>query len=143
MDMIKAIVELRGPFALFQSADITFLASLMFGSFGFGATELFRRSFTAVFFNEDSGDGLAEIVLLAAAALATVVTAAAASPFEVLRVRSMGLVEAKPWKDVLEDFLVSSFCCHSVTCTAQVSPRSSRSIVSGGQFQWRSPVEGR
>lgn len=109
VDMISSIVELRGPLALFQSADITFLASLVFGSFGFGATELFRRSFTGFFFTESGGDSGAEIVLLLAASLATVLTAAAASPFEVLRVRSMGLVEPKKWTNVLEEFLVCIF----------------------------------
>jgi hypothetical protein len=109
-DMISGIVKLRGPFALFQSADITFLSSLVFGSFGFGATELFRRSFTEAFFGESGGsDTGSELVLLAAAAVACIITSAAAAPFEVLRVRSMGLVEAKPWKDVLVDFLVSDF----------------------------------
>ena len=110
MDVIKAIVDLRGPMALFQSADITFLASLVFGSFGFGATELFRRSFSAAFFSETGGEAASTsstLVLLAAAAVACVITSAAATPFEVLRVRSMGLVEAKPWKDVFVDFVVS------------------------------------
>jgi hypothetical protein len=102
-DLIKAMVDLRGINSLFQSLDVTFLASLVFGSFGFGATELFRRSFA------EHGDGSgSEFTLLLAASAATVLTAAAASPFEVLRVRSMGLVEAKPWKDVLQDFLVRS-----------------------------------
>lgn len=76
-DLIVSMVELRGPLALFQSADITFLASLVFGSFGFGATELFRRSFTEFFFPDPSssgGSGGSEIVLLLAAALATVGT---------------------------------------------------------------------
>lgn len=109
IDMIRSIAELRGPLALFQSADITFLASLVFGSFGFGATELFRRSFTEFFFQENGGGSSSgsEIILLLAASLATVLTALAASPFEVLRVRSMGLVESKKWTNVLEDFLVS------------------------------------
>jgi len=106
LDLIRAMASLRGPLSLFQSADITFLASLVFGSFGFGATELFRRSFTAAFFtSSESGTG-AEVILLLAAALATVVTAAAASPFEVLRVRSMGLIESTKWTFVLRDFLV-------------------------------------
>lgn len=111
VDLIRGIVDLRGPLALFQSADITFLASLVFGSFGFGATELFRRSFTGIFFSRTgSGSGTgAEVVLLLAASLATVLTALAASPFEVLRVRSMGLVESKKWTAVLEEFLVSYF----------------------------------
>jgi Mitochondrial carrier protein len=111
-EMIRNIVELRGPLALFQSADITFLASLVFGSFGFGATELFRRSFTTTFVSDSSNSSESELVLLLAASLATVLTALAASPFEVLRVRSMGLVQAKPWTDVLTDFLVR--CCVAV-----------------------------
>jgi hypothetical protein len=142
VDMIKSLIELRGPKSLFQSADITFLASrkslnqtnsltdaslpkliftniptfallpnlaVVFGSLGFGATELFRRSFTASFSNDGTGS---ESILLVAAALATVVTAAAASPFEVLRVRSMGLLEAQSWISVLEDFLVSDDCVY-------------------------------
>ena len=80
----------------------------MFGSFGFGATELFRRSFTAAFFSDvDGSDKGSELILLLAAALATVVTAAAASPFELLRVRSMGLIEPEKWTTVLKNFLVS------------------------------------
>ena len=109
LQMIKYMAELRGPKSLFQSADITLLASLVFGSFGFGATELFRRSFSSFFFSEGGGEGN-EIAVLMAASLATVVTAAAASPFEVLRVRSMALLEEKPWTDVLKQFLVSTFC---------------------------------
>lgn len=72
-DLILSLIELRGFLALFQSADITFLASLVFGSFGFGATELFRRSFTAFFFSDATGGpGGSEIALLFAAALATI-----------------------------------------------------------------------
>lgn len=104
IDLIKSMVELRGPLSLFQSADITFLASIAFGSFGFGATELFRRSFTASFFSEGDESG-SEIILLLAAGIATVVTAAAASPLELLRVRSMGLIEPKKWTRVLQDFI--------------------------------------
>jgi hypothetical protein len=110
IDMITSLVELRGPKSLFQSADITFLASIMFGSFGFGATELFRRNFSAWFASDTGGGPGSETILLFAAALGTVVTAAAASPFEVLRVRSMGLLEPKKWTAVLEDFLVSCAC---------------------------------
>ncbi len=111
MDLILSLIKLRGLGALFQSADITFLASLVFGSFGFGATELFRRSFTMAFFSDDNpggGDGSAEqeVILLVAAALATVITSAAATPFEMLRVRSMGLVESQPWTQVFQDFMV-------------------------------------
>lgn len=105
-DLILSLVELRGPAALFQSADITFIASLAFGSLGFGATELFRRSFTLAFFmGEDSGQLNTEIVLLLAATVATILTSAVAAPLELLRVRSMGLVESKPWTEVLTDFL--------------------------------------
>jgi hypothetical protein len=110
LEMIRSIIELRGPLALFQSADITFLASLVFGSFGFGATELFRRWFTIFFIPDTNGvmrsASESELVLLFAASVATVLTALAASPFEVLRVRSMGLVTPKKWTEVLEDFLV-------------------------------------
>lgn len=106
VDLIKSLVELRGPFALFQSADITFLASLVFGSFGFGATELFRRSFASIFFEEGGGaGGNSELILLLAATVATIITSFFAAPFELLRVRSMGLVEETKWVKVLQDFL--------------------------------------
>lgn len=105
-DMILSLIKLRGPGAIFQSADITFLASLVFGSLGFGATELFRRSFTLAFFSgEQSGGVNTEIVLLLAATVATIITSAAAAPFELLRVRSMSLVEPEPWTVVMKDFL--------------------------------------
>ena len=103
LDLIVSLVKLRGSAALFQSADITFLASLMFGSFGFGATELFRRSFTNVFF--EGRDTNSELILLLAATVATIITSAAAAPFELLRVRSMGLVESQKWTDVLGGFI--------------------------------------
>jgi hypothetical protein len=121
MDLIKSTIELRGWTSLFQSADITFLASLVFGSFGFGATELFRRSLAIAFLRSGSSDTASEIALLIAAAGATTVTAAAAAPLEVLRVRSMGYVKPKVWTDVLKDFLVSimldSDCQDTVRCT--------------------------
>lgn len=104
LDVMKSLVELRGPSALFQSADITFLASLVFGSFGFGATELFRRSFSMEFFSEDN-PGSESFVLLAAAAFATVLTSYAAAPFEIIRVRSMATIEALPWKTVFGQFI--------------------------------------
>ena len=126
-DVLRSMVELRGPFSLFQSADITFLASLVFGSIGFGATELFRRSFTSVFFTGENDQSGSEVVLLVAAALATVVTAAAASPFEVLRVRSMGLLEPTKWTNVMRDFLVRSFCL-LVTEATTLSPLTPSSI---------------
>lgn len=104
--MITSLVKLRGPLSLFQSADITFLASLVFGSFGFGATELFRRFFTNAIFEEGPGGGTGEeLVLLGAAALACVITSFAATPFEMIRVQSMGKVEAQGWTEVLANFL--------------------------------------
>ncbi|VEU35297.1 unnamed protein product [Pseudo-nitzschia multistriata] len=104
-DLIGKLIELRGFPAIFQSADITLLASLVFGSLGFGATELFRRSFTEYFFNGEGGTGGNEVVLLLAATVATIITCAAAAPFELLRVRSMGLVESQEWVQVMKDFL--------------------------------------
>jgi hypothetical protein len=108
MDLITSLIEKRGFLSLFQSADITFLASLVFGSFGFGATELFRRSFSSIFFPEDTGSqsGGQEIFLLIAAASASIITSAAAAPFETLRVRSMGYPEPKALNYVFSDFLV-------------------------------------
>lgn len=103
LDILRTMVRFRGFSSLFQSLDITFLASIPFGSFGFGATELFRRSFTDYF---AYGDG-AEVVLLLAASAATVVTALAVSPFEVIRVSSMSSLQSKPWTEVLDDYLVS------------------------------------
>lgn len=82
--------------------------SVVFGIFGFGATELFRRSFSAIFFDEDAGGS--ELVLLAAAGFATLLTCAAGAPFEILRVRSMSIVEAKGVKDVFFDLVVSCLC---------------------------------
>jgi len=105
-DLIGKLIELRGFPAIFQSADITLLASLVFGSLGFGATELFRRYFTEYFFTGDGGgSGGNEIVLLLAATVATIITCAAAAPFELLRVRSMGIVESQAWVQVMKDFL--------------------------------------
>mmetsp|Transcript_30580 Transcript_30580/g.89350 ORF Transcript_30580/g.89350 Transcript_30580/m.89350 type:complete len:1165 (+) Transcript_30580:324-3818(+) len=105
-DLITSLVKLRGPLSLFQSADITFLASLVFGSFGFGATELFRRFFTNAIFEEGPGGGTGEeLVLLGAAAVACVITSFAATPFEMIRVQSMGKVKAQGWTEVLADFL--------------------------------------
>jgi hypothetical protein len=112
LDVIKAMISKRGPLSLFQSADITFLASSVFGSFGFGATELFRRSFTMVFFGDNGyemkGTG-EELILLFAAALACVLTSLAAAPFEILRVRSMAYIDPQPISTVLSDYLVSHF----------------------------------
>jgi len=66
-------------------------ASVVFGSFGFGATELFRRSFSEIFFGDGaSGGSGGEIVLLLAAGVVCVLASLAAAPFEILRVRSMG-----------------------------------------------------
>lgn len=108
VDVVRAMVSTRGPLSLFQSADVTFLASSVFGSFGFGATELFRRSFTMVFFGDNGyemkGTG-EELILLFAAALACVLTSLAAAPFEILRVRSMGYIDPQPISTVLSDYL--------------------------------------
>ena len=65
---------------------------------------------TATFLTQGGSDSGSEIVLLLAASVATVLTAAVASPFEVLRVRSMGLIEPQKWTDVLQDFMVRSLC---------------------------------
>ena len=99
------MIEVRGPLSLFQSADITLLTSVVFGLFGFGATELFRRSFSAVFFDE-AASGPNEFLLLAAAALATFLTCAVGAPFEILRVRSMSTTENQGVKKVFEDLVV-------------------------------------
>ena len=108
IDVMKSLIQIRGPMSLFQSADITFLASVVFGSFGFGATELFRRYFTTVIFSEGSGTkGGEEVTLLLAAAIACILTSLAAAPFELLRVRSMAYVDANSLKTVFFDFLVS------------------------------------
>jgi len=106
-DLISSLIEMRGFPAIFQSADITLLASIVFGSLGFGATELFRRSFTQALFQADAGGGGngGQLILLAAATLATIITCAVAAPFELMRVRSMGLVEAQKWTDVMKGFL--------------------------------------
>lgn len=102
--VIQSLVEVRGPLSLFQSADVTFLASIVFGLFGFGATELFRRSFSAVFFDETAAAANSpnEFVLLVAAGVATLLTCAAASPFELLRVRSMAQIENQGVKDIFK-----------------------------------------
>ena len=104
-EVIKRMIEVRGPLSLFQSADITLLTSVVFGLFGFGATELFRRSFSAVFFDE-AASGPNEFLLLAAAALATFLTCAIGAPFEILRVRSMSTTENQGVKKVFEDLVV-------------------------------------
>jgi len=101
--VVQSLIEVRGPLSLFQSADITFITSVVFGLFGFGATELFRRSFSAVFFNEDAGPN--EFLFLAAAGLATLLTCAAGAPFEILRVRSMSTTENQGVAKVFDEFV--------------------------------------
>lgn len=103
--VIQSLIEVRGLKSLFQSADITLLTSIVFGLFGFGATELFRRSFSAVFFDE-TAEGPSELLLLAAAGLATLLTCAAGAPFEILRVRSMSTTKSQSVKQVFEEFVV-------------------------------------
>ena len=105
--VIQSLIEVRGPLSLFQSADITLITSIVFGLFGFGATELFRRSFSAVFFDESSASGPSEVLLLVAAGFATLLTCLAGSPFEILRVRSMSMVESEPVATVFNSFIVS------------------------------------
>ena len=77
----------------------------MFGLFGFGATELFRRSFNAVFFDETSSAGPNELLFLFAAGLATLLTCAAGAPFEILRVRSMSTTENQGVAKVFDEFV--------------------------------------
>lgn len=138
LDLITSLVKCRGPFSLFQSADITFLASLVFGSFGFGATELFRRFFTNAIFEEGPGGGTGEeLVLLGAAALACVMTSFAATPFEMIRVQSMGKVEAQGWTEVLANFLADKRSTRSISTVrggtgAIPAPNSE---VSGDEFK--------
>lgn len=105
--VIQSLIEVRGPLSLFQSADVTFLASVVFGLFGFGATELFRRAFSAVFFDEAAAAANSpnEFVLLTAAGVATVLTCAAASPFELLRVRSMAQIENEGVDKIFNGFV--------------------------------------
>ncbi|KAL9188715.1 hypothetical protein ACHAXT_007093 [Thalassiosira profunda] len=102
--VMQSLVEVRGPRSLFQSADITFITSIVFGLFGFGATELFRRSFSAVFFDETAA-GPNEFLLLTAAGLATLLTCAAGAPFEILRVRSMSQLDDQGVKTVFDNFV--------------------------------------
>eukprot|EP00977_Amphora_coffeiformis_P019850 scaffold7518_cov150-Amphora_coffeaeformis.AAC.2 len=119
IDMIGGLWKLRGPSALFQGIDITFMASIVFGSFGYGATEFFRRLFAEFVetdsSNTDSGLQL-EAALLAASAVACIVMCAAATPFEVLRIRSMASVQPKGWKQVLLEFTVSAFLASMLEC---------------------------
>ena len=108
VECIQSLIQLRGIKALFQSADITFLASLVFGSLGFGATELFRRSFTLVFFDEaNAATGELTLILLVAASLACIVTSFVATPFEVLRVKSMSRLDSVNFQKVLGDLMDS------------------------------------
>lgn len=106
LDVLRTMIDVRGIKSLFQSADATFLASIVFGSVGFGATELFRRSFTMIVF-ETTGPSvpIETFTILYAAALACVLTSFLASPFEILRVRSMGYVHPQKVGHVLSDFL--------------------------------------
>lgn len=107
VDYANALISLRGFGALFQAADATFLASVIFGSLGFGATELFRRSFTMVFFDEATNTGSGELtfILLTAASLGCILTSFVATPFEVLRVKSMGRNDSVSVQRVLGDFM--------------------------------------
>jgi len=135
-EVIQSLVEVRGPLSIFQSADITFLASIVFGLFGFGATELFRRSFSTVFFTEAAGPN--EFLLLAAAGLATLLTCAAAAPFEILRVRSMSTTENQGVKKVFDEFVEQNRLKRGedesmpVVSTSSTSPSSASAIIPTG-----------
>jgi len=123
--VVQSLIEVRGPLSLFQSADITFITSVVFGLFGFGATELFRRSFSAVFFNEDAGPN--EFLFLAAAGLATLLTCAAGAPFEILRVRSMSTTENQGVAKVFDEFVEQNRLKRGATIES--TPTSSSSPV--------------
>jgi hypothetical protein len=125
--VMQSLIEIRGPLSLFQSADITLLTSIVFGLFGFGATELLRRSFSAVYFDE-AGGGPNELVLLAAAGLATLLTCAAGAPFEILRVRSMSTPKSQNVKQVFEEFVVSHHPLYSL-CPFSFMPYMKSSYV--------------
>ncbi|GMH78048.1 hypothetical protein TL16_g07644 [Triparma laevis f. inornata] len=99
-EILSAMIEKDGPASLAQSLDITFLASCVFGSFGFGATELFRR--IIVNFNLNNGGGTDYVALLTAAAFACIFTSVVAAPFEFLRVRSMSLNERQSVTQVFQ-----------------------------------------
>lgn len=103
---LQTLAEMRGLRSLFQSADITFLASLIFGSLGFGTTELFRRTFTSTFYDESTAaNGTQTLIFLAAATVACVLTCLVATPFEVLRVKSMARVDDASISRVLGDYM--------------------------------------
>ena len=127
--VMQSLVEVRGPLSLFQSADITFITSVVFGLFGFGATELFRRSFSAVFFNEEASSGPNEFLFLAAAGLATLLTCAAGAPFEILRVRSMSTTESQGVVKVFDEFVEQNRLKRGGTMPIVSSTSSSASPV--------------
>lgn len=107
-DVIQSIIEVRGVKSLFQSADITLLTSIVFGLFGFGATELFRRSFSAVFFDENApgaSDSPNEFVLLAAAAFATLLTCAAGAVSIFMFVSSMSRFSGQVYINIVTSLL--------------------------------------
>jgi len=136
--VIQTLIEVRGPLSLFQSADITFLASIVFGLFGFGATELFRRSFSAIFFDEAAGPN--EFLFLAAAGLATVLTCAAAAPFEILRVRSMSTTENQDVKKVLDDFVEENRQKRRIGGAAPIASAAAAELPTGIQLEDIKPL---
>lgn len=136
MDVVNSLVEIRGPLSLFQSADITFYTSVVFGLFGFGATELFRRSFSAIFFDETAASGdTNEFVLLAAAGIGTLLTCAAGAPFEILRVRSMSAVEATSVKPVLQSFVEENRLKKRQRLSKSASVANAVEVTDGLDFQ--------
>mmetsp|Transcript_34050 Transcript_34050/g.61161 ORF Transcript_34050/g.61161 Transcript_34050/m.61161 type:complete len:996 (+) Transcript_34050:108-3095(+) len=134
--VIQSLVEVRGPLSLFQSADITFITSIVFGLFGFGATELFRRSFSAVFFDEAAA-GPNEFLFLAAAGLATLLTCAAGAPFEILRVRSMSTTENLGVKTVFGEFVDQNRLKRGMPVASASSPSA---ITPGLQLEDITPL---
>ena len=77
-------------------------------------------------------------MLLGAAALACVITSFAATPFEMIRVQSMGKVEAKGWTEVLADFLADKRSTRSTSTfrggTGAI-PAPPKTAVSGAEFK--------
>ena len=129
--VIKTLIDVRGPLSLFQSADITLLTSVVFGLFGFGATELFRRSFSAVFFDETAA-GPSEFLLLAAATLSTLLTCAVGAPFEILRVRSMSTTENQGVNKVFKDFIEENRSKRGKMSVASASSLSASAVFPKG-----------
>jgi hypothetical protein len=129
--LVRLVLERQNCFVDHSQRKLLELLYWVCGMFSSLFSQLLFRS--AIFTSSEVNIS-STVVLLFAAALATVVTAAAASPFELLRVRSMCLLEATKWTKVLEKFLVR-FCCrcilvgytctvHSLTISARFRPKA-------------------